>query len=121
MSAGAFVRSFYTDDDADVHPIRVQPETLEATFDGTANTAPAGPATSNISAQVTGSRRGLGLFARYVTVVFTATPPAGYAVGQRYKIVVPSLTVYNGINVNDTAEYLETAAQVISKTPEVQR
>lgn len=105
----------------DIHPIRVQPETLAATFDGTANAAPSGPATSDISAQVTGSRRGLGLFARYVTVIFTATPPTGYLANQRYKIVVPSDTVYDGINVNDTGTYLGVATQVISKTPEVQR
>lgn len=121
MSAGAFTRTFYEDDDGDIHPIRVQPETLSATFASTANAAPAGPTDSDISAQITGSRRGLGLFARYVTVRFTATPPTGYLANQSYKIAVPTLSVFNGISVNGVAEYLGVAAQVISKTSEVQR
>lgn len=121
MSAGAFTRTFYTDDDGEVHPIRLQPETLEAEFNNVANAAPAGPATSDISARVTGSRRGRGLFARYVTVVFTATPPAGYKAGTYYKIAVPSATVFNGVTVNQTGQYLNVATQVVSKTDEVQR
>lgn len=121
MSAGAFTRTFYTDDDGEVHPLRVQPETLQAEFNSVVNAAPAGPTTSDISAQVTGSRRGLGLFARYVTVKFTATPPAGYLANSVYKIVVPSKTVYDAITVNSAGEYLDVATQVISKTDEVQR
>lgn len=121
MSAGAFTRTFYADDDGDIHPIRLQPETLEAEFNSVVNAAPAGPTDSDISAQVTGSRRGLGLFARYVTVKFTATPPTGYLANSVYKITVPSLTVYNGITVNSAGEYLGVATQVISKTDEVQK
>lgn len=121
MSSGPFLRSFYTDDDGEVHPIRLQPETLAAQFNDVENDAPVGPATSNISAQVTGSRRGLGLFARYVTVKFTAAPPAGYQANAVYKITVPSATIYNNITINSAGEYLETACQIISKTDEVQR
>lgn len=121
MSAGAFTRTFYADDDGDIHPIRLQPETLLAEFASTVNAAPAGPTDSEISAQVTGSRRGLGLFARYVTVKFTATPPTGYRANSTYKIAVPSKTVYDGITVNSAGEYQDVAIQVISKTDEVQR
>lgn len=121
MSAGTFTRTFYADDDGDIHPIRLQPETLEATFNSVANAAPAGPTDSDISAQVTGSRRGLGLFARYVTVKFTSDVPPEYAANQVYKITVPSPTVYNGITVNSAGVYLGEAIQVISKTDEVQR
>lgn len=120
MSAGPFSRSFYADDDGEIHPIRLQPETLAATFAGTANAAPAGPATSDISARVSGSRRGKGLFARYVTIAFTATPPTGYAVGGRYKIAVPSKTIYDAIALNGACNYLGVAGQVISKTAEKQ-
>lgn len=120
MSAGAFVRTFYQDDDAEIHPIRLQPETLQAQFDGADNDAPAGPVTSDISAQVSGSRRGLGLFARYVVMVFTAAPPTGYLAGQRYRVVVPTLAIYNAIGVNDAGTYLGVAAQVVSKFDEVQ-
>lgn len=121
MSAGAFTRTFYEDDDGEIHPIRVQPETLTAEFNSVVNAPPTGPTDSNISAQVTGSRRGLGLFARYVTVKFTATPPAGYLANSFYKIAVPNKTVYDAITINSAGEYLDVATQVISKTDEVQR
>lgn len=118
MSAGAFTRTFYESDTGLIHPIRLQPETLAAVFDATDNDPPAGPTTSGISAQVTGSRRGLGLFARYVTIAFTATPPAGYLAGQSYRITVPDPTVFDAITPLSTATYLSTAAIVISKTAE---
>ncbi len=121
MSAGAFTRSFYEDDDGDVHPIRLQPETLLAEFNSVVNAAPSGPVDNNISAQVTGSRRGLGLFARYVTIKFTATPPTGYVANAFYKIAVPNPTVYSGITINSAGTYLGVATQVISKTDEVER
>lgn len=121
MSAGPFTRSFYEDDDGNTHPIRLQPETLLAEFNSVVNAAPAGPIDDDISARVTGSRRGIGLFARYVTVVFTATPPTGYSVGKYYKIAVPNPTVFDGITLYSAGEYLGVATQVVAKTPEVTR
>ena len=121
MSAGVFTLTFYEEDGGDIHPIRLQPETLQATFEGVDNDPPAGPTTSDISAQVTGSRRGLGLFARYVTVKFTGTPPATYAANQVYKITVPSKTVYDAITKGSDGTYLGVATQVVSLTDEVQR
>ena len=121
MSAGAFTRTFYESDTGLIHPVRLQPETLDAVFDSTDNDPPAGPTTSEISAQVTGSRRGLGLFARYVTVSFTATPPAGYLAGGTYRITVPDPAVFDAITPLSTGTYLSTAIIVISKTAEVRK
>lgn len=118
MSAGAFTFTFYGADNSDIHPIRLQPETLTATFDSVTNAAATGPADSKIVVNATGSRRGNGLFARYVTVRFTATPPTGYLAGQTYKIVVPLSSVFNGITRGSVGTYLGVATQVISKTPE---
>jgi len=118
MSAGAFSRVFYESETGLIHPIRVQPETLAATFDGDTNAAVDGPATSLISAQVTGSRRGLGLFARFATVVFPATPQTGYLVGQSYRIVVPDPAIWNAITALSPGTYLGVATQVVSKTAE---
>lgn len=120
MSAGAFSNSFYEDDDGDIHPIRLQPETLAATFNAVVNAAPAGPVDNEVSARVTGSRRGLGLFARYVTVKFTGDLPPGYVANSTYKIAVPNPTVFSGITINSAGVYLDEAIQVISKTDEVQ-
>ena len=121
MSAGTFTRTRYESDTDLIHPIRVQPETLAATFATVPNAAPTGTPDSEISAQVTGSRRGLGLFARYITVVFTATPPVGYATGQSYKIPIMSQSLFAAVSVGATGEYLGVATQVISKTPERRR
>lgn len=121
MSAGVFTRTRYESDTDLIHPIRLQPETLAATIATVPNAAPTGTPDSEISAQVVGSRRGLGLFARYVTVVFTATPPAGYAAGQSYKITILSQSLFDAITVGATGEYLGVAIQVISKTPERRR
>lgn len=84
MSAGAFVRSKYqmTFPENVVVPIRVQPETLTLTIGNTANTAPGTDVTSGWpSAQVSGGRRGLGIYARTASFVITGTPPAGYKAG----------------------------------------
>lgn len=93
MSAGAFTITKYLADYAggtNIHPIRVQPETIAADADGTANDAPTADATSPISAQVSRSRKGLGLHARLVALEIVGTPPTGYKVGSRTKI--PALT-----------------------------
>lgn len=119
MSAGPFTSTFYEDNNGDIHGIRLQPETLTAVFNGVTNATPGGPATAGaVRARITGSRRGYGVFARFATVVFTATPPTGYDTGTYYRIAVPDPTVYNGIADLDTGTYLGTAIQVISKTNE---
>lgn len=120
MSAGPFERTFYEDNQGAIHPIRVQPETIEFLFGITQNAPPVGPVDSDISARVTGSRRGVGLFARYVTIVFTGAVPDGYSLGQYYKIAILTQAVYDAITLNGACTYLEEAAQVISKTAEVQ-
>jgi len=118
MSAGPFTRTFYQSDTGLIHPVRLQPETLLATVEGQALDPVTGPTTSSISAQVTGSRRGLGLFARYITVAFTGTPPTGYSAGQTYRLTVCDPAIYDAINVLDEGLYLTAVIQVVSKTPE---
>lgn len=89
MSAGAYNRSRYTRNNGDIHPIRVQPETLTLTIGSTANSAPTGTATSDISASVSKGRKGIGLKARSITFVFTGTAPTGYK--QDSPITLPAL------------------------------
>lgn len=121
MSAGVFTRTRYESDTDLIHPIRLQPETLLATIATVPNAAPTGTPDSEISAQVTGSRRGLGLFARYITVVFTGDVPPGYAPNQSYRITILSQSLFAAIAVGSTGVYLDEAIQVISKTPERRR
>lgn len=79
MSAGAFQYSTYeTDDGDDIHPIKIQPETLALSMNSATNAAPTGDKTSAISANATGSLRQNGLNARRVRIRFGNTPPTGY-------------------------------------------
>jgi hypothetical protein len=121
MSAGAFVGTFYAASyAAATHPIRVQPETLAATIGGTANVAPAGPATSPISARGSGSKRSLGLIARKISIVAPVTgAPAGYLPGGR--TTIPALTVafFNLAVKNATITYLGAPFRVVGRSAEV--
>jgi len=83
MSAGNFVTSRYRASYASpiqIHPIRVQPETLLAEIDGLANAATTDAINNPIVAAATGSRRSNGLKARRVRLQLPVgtTPPAGY-------------------------------------------
>lgn len=79
MSNGAFTNSKYSSNKTGaIHPIRIQPETLTLVVNGVTNTAPAGEVASPISAQVSQSKRSLGLNARTVTVKFSNVGTSGY-------------------------------------------
>lgn len=118
MSAGNFVRSRYESNSGEVYPIRVQPETLLLTIGGSSNTAPAGAITAEVSARANGSRRTLGMNARTVTVAFTAAQPEGYAANSTLTIPVLNPTFWDTITRGATGTYLETAIEVVGKSPE---
>ena len=93
MSAGVFVDTKYLASygaGTAVHPIRCQPETLEASADGTINAPPEGDLTNPISAQVSGGKKRLGLHARTITLESVGDAPEGYKEVSRTKI--PCLT-----------------------------
>lgn len=118
MSAGNFVRSRYQSNSGEVYPIRVQPETLALTIDATANAAPAGAITAEVSARANGSRRTLGMNARTVSITFTATPPEGYATNSTLTVPVLTSALWDDISRGDTGTYLGVAVEVIGKSPE---
>jgi len=71
MSAGGFVKSKYAasyDGGGNIHPIRVQPETIACEINGVANEPPDGNINNPISALVSRGRRARGLIARTVTL-----------------------------------------------------
>lgn len=79
MSAGAFDRSRYEDDNGNIWRVRVQPETTSLTIATIPNTPPAGTATAGFpSASVSNNRRKLGVNTRLCRVKFTTTTPTGY-------------------------------------------
>lgn len=126
MSAGEFTklaRYQATYDTAQLHPIRVQPETLTLTLDKApapdlVNTVPAGATTNPISALVGLSRRERGLRARFVTIKWSGSPPSGYKPGTTLNVAIMQQSVFNSINIGDVGSYLETAIEVVAKEPE---
>ncbi len=120
MSSGAFERTFYelsADNGGAVLSCRLQPETLAATFGGTVNAAPAGPATAPGSATISQGRRSAGVNMRYVTVAWTADPPDDYD-GLTARIVVPDPATFAAWTLNSEGVYLGTAAQIVGRTNE---
>ena len=108
MSAGRFVISRYERANGDVHPIRIQPETIT-----TWNPAPAGGTTSNIRAKVSGGRRQAGLIARKVALTFGENPPTGYAPFSTIAIPVLTPDAFQALAEGQTVQYLSTSARVV--------
>lgn len=93
MSSGAFVKTRYAADygaGTAIHPIRVQPETIDLIVATQDNDPPAGAITSPISAVVSRGKRARGLRPRLIALrTPTTSPPAGYLPGGI--IIVPAL------------------------------
>jgi hypothetical protein len=124
LSSGPFVfRGYQAQYEADAfHPIRIQPETedLVLNINGTdvQNDGVAASATTNpISARVSGSRRGIGLYAALLRFTWDATPPTGYLAGG--VLTLPAMNF--AIRVaprGSTGTYLGTAIRLIGTVPE---
>lgn len=121
MSAGVFTSSKYAASyDTEVHPIRVQPETIAASIGTTTNAAPTGAVTNPISASVSHGRRRLGLNARLVRLTYIAgTVPTGYNPSGG-TITIPALNTafYNAAIRGAAATYLGVAMTVQGRTQE---
>lgn len=126
MSSGDFnIYSYEASYDNDqIHPIRLQPETLAAEFNATAtpgegvtNIAPTGAVNNPISALASLGRKQAGLRARFVIGRWNSTPPAGYS-GNTFKIIVPDRSNFDGVAVGQPVRYLGTLGTIVSKEPE---
>jgi len=124
MSAGRFSRSRYSASYAsEIHPIRVQPETLSLASQSdppVTNAAPIGSISNPISALVTLGKRARGLRPRSVTIQLKdgETPPSGYIAGSVARVPILQETLYENLQVGDDATYLGSDWQVIGKSPE---
>jgi hypothetical protein len=121
MSAGSFTRSRYEADSGEIHPVRVQPETILASIGGSANAAPTGTVTNGISARVSGSSRRFGLRCRSVTLRWTGAVPEGYEDDGFVRIPILTPAVYNAISRGSTGTYLTLPVEVVGKTPESEK
>lgn len=118
MSAGDFGRFKYECDNGDVCPVRLQPETLAATFDGAANAEPAGPINMATFAKVNKTSREYGIRPRYVTGEWDGAPPADYSATGTVKIAVMTRGVWDAILPFSAMAYLGGTVTVTGKTPE---
>lgn len=118
MSAGQFDRSKYESNGGEIYSARVQPETLAATFGGTANAEPAGAVTAEVSARMRGSRRTIGMNARSVTIAFTGAPPAGYDDDQLLRVPIMTPALFDSISRGTVGSYLGAACEVVGKNAE---
>lgn len=125
MSAGAYALSKYQASyvTTQIHPIRVQPESVAAaTTDATPvlNSAPTGAVNNPISAVVSRGKKSRGLIPRSVRLRLSGAAPAGgYAVAS--VTIIPALTdaFYNACTVGKGVTYLTTTWVVVGRSPEI--
>ena len=111
MSSGAFTLAQYSTDADNIVPLRVQPETLAATL-GSVNASATGSLSAGFpSAQVSKSKRGLGIHARTVS-------PEGYAVGAILRIPVTTKARFDALSKSSAVTYLTKTGKVVGKSPE---
>lgn len=117
--SGSFVDAKYQSTlvPTDIYSILVQPETLQATIDGTANTSPTGEVNQKVSMKVSKTRREIGASPHKVALRFTGTIPDGYSGGD---VIIPALSnSFKAAAVNKaTGTYLGAAVKVIYTVPE---
>lgn len=124
MSAGPFQISTYSSTaTGSVHPIRVQPETLGISLGGVANAAAVGTAVLP-SAQVSQSKRALGINARAITFKFPAGgAPTDYK--ELSPITVPwmveNAAFLSAVPGVTTVSAYGSSAILVSTTPEKTR
>ena len=114
MSSGAFQDGKYVDDLGVVHPIRVQPETITAWNANGAGTITAGTP----SAQVSQSKRALGVNARTARFKWAATPPAGYLANSIIAVPILTKTAFDALVKGVDYPYLGTGLNLVGKTNE---
>lgn len=126
MSAGAFINTRYAADynsGDQIHPIRVQPETLALIVDSEDNDPPAGATTNPISAVSSLGRRQKGLKPRTITIRLPLTgQPTGYLPNSLITLPALNRVIYDAAQPGDAATYLGVSTcVVVSKSPELAR
>jgi hypothetical protein len=126
MSAGQFVTVGYpaSYDSNQIHPIRVQPETLAlaVTIASTnvVNAASSSGINTPISAVVSRGRRSKGLNARLIRVRFTSVLPEGYLANSVISLPALNPTLLLA-PTGATGTYLGEDIEVIGTSPETVR
>ena len=120
MSAGQFITLGYASDRlGTIHPIRIQPETATAVINGTVNAGAVGDRIGP-SAQVSRSKRAIGINARTVTIQFAeGAAPAGYKEGSSITIpVLQNSAAFLSAKRGDPVTYLSSSATIVGVSAE---
>lgn len=124
MSAGGFSNVGYENNNAVVHPIKIQPETETFELEGIANAAATTAIAAGVpSAKVTGSRRSIGVNARLVRFRFVAPDvPPGYLANGVISLPVLTQVAFAAYGKGQTGTYTINgtgyAVEYVGKTPE---
>jgi hypothetical protein len=118
MSSGAFQSSKYETNSGAVLKCRIQPETLDFTIAGTANTATSAAIDTPGSARMGGGKRRFGVTARAVYINFDDGAPAGYKDGVTYAIPCLRTNVYDAAETAATGTYLGTTCRIVGRRSE---
>ena len=114
MSSGPYVRGTYIDDTGVLRPIRYQPEDVIAGV----NPAAAGTAAAGSpSVRISGSPRGIGVWARRVYGQWTDEPD-NYVPRGRVTLVIFTKAAFDAIALNQNIAYLGGTFQVTGKRGE---
>lgn len=117
MSSGKFISSKYQTDEENVHPCRIQEETLGFISGGIANAAPVAPINREASARMSSSQKRKGVNARTVRIRFT-TAPDEYKQDSILTVPILDKTNWDGYKIGTACTYLSTAGTIIGKSPE---
>lgn len=113
MSSGSFISSFYEDDNLNIRPCRIQPETITAW-----NAAPTGPATRD-RIRIGGGKNESGRKARYVRLVRNIGAVVdGIQPVQRLSVPVLTTAAFDAITEGGDLDYLGNTYRVTSKIGE---
>lgn len=123
MSTGDFTRSKYQANDGKIFPVKLQPETIQLTLGGVANTPPVGDVLSGLpTVKVSTGAREFGVRPRGVVIELTATGGVGfadYAEGNKYRVTVLTEELWDAAAAEQVGTYLGIACKVSSKYPEL--
>lgn len=105
---------------ANIHPIRIQPETQTLQIGVAENNPPAGAINNPRRVFVSGSRRRRGLiFSRMIRVTWAGAPPTGYLAGSTLSIPALNEAIYNAAEQDGAAgTYLGVAIRVVGRSPQ---
>jgi len=122
MSSGSFTITKYAasyGNGDQIHPIRVQPETITAAIGSVTNAAPSGTQNNPIQCRVSGGKRQIGLLARYITIQFPATDqPTNYQAGGTTRIPALTEAFYNAAVKGADITYLTKTCKIVSRSRE---